>query len=578
MQNDTMSGADRVQSRTTSVLLLLLIVIFSLVYFFSNINADLIRAGEARAAEIAREMLERGNFVLPSLNHVVSGESLTKPPFYHWVLTLTSAPLDWPNWAVRLTSVLASLGAIWMTLLCGSRMFGFRAGVFAALVLSTCIVFLENSSAARMDIFFSFLILSSIYCFWMAINSEPGSKWVYGFYLLSGLGVLTKGPIGILFPALVAILLAWNNPGTRSWSELRLGRGILLFLAVVLPWYTLLYITAPGDLGFNFLFGQLAHWWAGSSNSAASGGKPFHYYLPHVLVGFFPWSLFLPAALVIGVRAARRENNTAIKSMLFWFLGGLILFSLGGKKAARYLLPIMAPFALIMGFYLDRIQEGVSRRHGIVIRLSTVLVLLLAVALALLLAGILGGNELVMEGLFKGQRKGGASTLDAVITMLQDNPVAAATTVGVMLLAAVLALATSIRRNMAVMILGLAAVIWALVWPYSLTIKPVLQEQMSPRSVAEKIAGMLPPDAVLYGGGKGYQHSMRWYLERNIRIEGRDRLYNRVLQEPDSWVLLMEKKPLRPQLLESDRSKLQWQIEYYYVTLYPGSGQKSADR
>ncbi len=576
MPNSTTTDTNQAWERGAAILLLL-IALFSLLYFFSNATADLIRAGEARAAEIAREMLERGNFILPSLNHLVSAESLTKPPLYHWLLIIISAPLDWPNWAVRLTSILASLGMIWMTFLCGKRMFSFRAGVYSALVLSTCILFLENSSAARMDVFFSFLILASIYCFWMAIHSAPGSRWIYGFYLLSGLGVLTKGPIGILFPVLVALLLTLGNPNARGWSELRLKNGMLLFLAVVLPWYTLLYTTAPGDLGFNFLFGQLAHWWAGSSNVAAAGGKPFHYYLPHVLVGFFPWSLFLPAALVIGVRAARSEGNAATKSMLVWFLGGLILFSLGGKKAARYLLPIMAPFALIMGFYFDRIRAGFSRRHGLVIKGSALLVFLLATFLALLLTGILVENEWVVQALSKGQKKGGASTLEAVIAMLRNNPVPAMTTVTLMLLAAVMAIVGSFR-NTTIMIFGLAAVIWTLVWPYSLTIKPALQQQMSPRATAEKIAGMLPPDAVLYGGGKAYQHSMRWYLERNITLERPDQLYNRVLQEPDSWVLLMEKKPLQEKLQAVEREKLQWQIEYYHVTLFPGLENKSEER
>jgi len=577
MSNTTTPDKNQAWERAPAVLLLL-VALFSLLYFFSNISADLIRAGEARAAEIAREMLERGNFVLPSLNYDVSRESLTKPPLYHWLLIITSATLDWPNWTVRLTSVLTSLGAIWMTFLCGSRMFSFRAGVYSALVLSTCIVFLENSSAARMDIFFSFLILASVYCFWMAINSEPGSRWVYGFYILSGLGVLTKGPIGVLFPVLVAMLLTLGNPNARSWRELRPINGVLIFLMVVLPWYLLLYLTAPGNLAFNFLFGQLAHWWAGSSNVAASGGKPFHYYLPHVLVGFFPWSLFLPAALVIGVRAVRREGDAAIKSMLVWFLGGLILFSLGGKKAARYLLPIMAPFALIMGFYFDRIRAGVSRRHGLVLKISSILVVLFTSVLVLLLAGVLTESEWVVKGLFKGQQKGGASTLSAVIGMLQSHPLAAASGLGLMLIASVLALVGNFRRHTNLMILGLAAVIWSLVWPYALTIKPALQQQMSPRAAADKIAGMLPPDAVLYGGGKAYQHSMRWYLERNIELEGPDQLYNRVLQEPDSWVLLMEKKPLQEKLQTSDREKLQWQIEYYHVTLFPGLRQKSAER
>ena len=560
------------------MVLLVLIALFSLIYFISNMGADLIRAGEGRAAEIAREMLERGNFVLPSLNYVVSSHSLTKPPLYHWMLIVTGAPFDWQNWAMRLTTVMSALGSIWMVFVFGRQMFGYRAALFSALVLSTSIVFLENSSAARMDVFFSFLILSSIYCFWMALNRSHESWWIYGFYALSGLGVLTKGPVGLLFPALVATILFFSSNSRGNWRSFVPLKGVLLFLAVTLPWYVLFALSAPPGLASNFIFGQLAHWWAGSSNVAASGGKPVTYYLPHIIVGLFPWSLLLPAAVVIGFRVSREEGSAGIKSMLIWFLGGLLLFSLGGKKAARYLLPIMAPFALIIGFYLDRVGEAVSKRHGVVLSISSMLVLLFVVVITLLVAAIYIDPDWVMNELFKGQKKGGASQLKSGIEILLHNPFPVIATVVVMLCASIVAVAGSLKRNQYLLVFGLAMVIWMLVWPFSLTIKPALQQEMSPRFVAEEIRDLLPPDTKLFGGGGDYQHSIRWYLERNITMEPVEKLYNRVLHEPASWVLLMDKKQPRERLLNSGRDAMRWQIEYYHVTLFPGLAQKTDKR
>ena len=572
------NGDITTNSQRAQLILLLLIVLFSLSYFISNMGADLIRAGEGRAAEIAREMLERGNFILPSLNYVVDGHSLTKPPLYHWMLIVTGAPFDWQNWAVRLTTVVSAFGLIWMVFLFGRQMFGYRAALFSALVLSTSIVFLENSSAARMDVFFSFLILSSIYCFWMAISRNHESWWIYGFYALSGLGVLTKGPVGLLFPALVAIILFLSSNSKNNWNSFVPLKGVLLFLVVTLPWYVLFAISAPPGLASNFIFGQLAHWWAGSSNVAASGGKPVTYYLPHIIVGLFPWSLLLPAAVVIGFRVSREEGNAGIKSMLIWFLGGLVLFSIGGKKAARYLLPIMAPFALIIGFYLDRIGETISKRHGVVLNLSSVLVMLFVVAITGLVAAIYIDPDWVINDLFKGQKKGGASQLKAGIDILLQNPLPVLMIVGLMFIASIVTVAGSVKRNLYLMVFGLAVVIWMLVWPFSLTIKPALQQQMSPRLVAEKIRDMLPPDTSLYGGGGDYQHSIRWYLERNITMEPVGKLYNRVLHEPASWVLLMDKKSPQERLLNSGRNAMRWQIEYYHVTLFPGLAQKTDER
>ena len=573
-----MPSRDIIIDLRVHVALLILIALFSLVYFVSNMGADLIRAGEGRAAEIAREMLERGNFVLPSLNYEVSGTTLTKPPLYHWMLIATGAPFDWQNWAMRITTVMAALGSIWVVFLFGRQMFSYRAAVLSALVLSTSIVFLENSSAARMDVFFSFLILSSVYCFWMALNRNYESWWVYGFYALSAMGVLTKGPVGLLFPLVVAFILLLNSTDRNSWRRYVSIKGILLFLAVILPWYTLLAITAPPGLASNFLFGQLAHWWAGSSNVAASGGKPLTYYLPHIIVGLFPWSLFLPAAVVIGVRSARKEGNAGIKSMLIWFLGGFILFSLGGKKAARYLLPIMAPFALIMGFYFDSIGQAISKRHGLVLNIASLLVLLFVITITVLIAATYIDPDWVTNDLFKGQKKGGASKLNLGIGMLLQNPVLVMVTVILMFAASLVAMAGSIKRNLYLLVFGLAIVIWMLVWPFSLTIKPSLQHVLSPRLAAEKIREMLPDGTKIYGGGGDYKHSMRWYLERNITLEPTEKLYNRVLHEPDSWVLLMDKKPPKDELLTSGRDSLRWKIDYYHVTLFPGSRHISTKR
>lgn len=573
-----MQSVDLIEDRRVYIALLILIALFSLAYFVSNMGADLIRAGEGRAAEIAREMLERGNFVLPSLNYEVSGHTLTKPPLYHWMLIATGAPFDWQNWAVRMTSVLAALGSIWVVFLFGRQMFSYRAAVLSALVLSTSIVFLGNSSAARMDVFFSFLILSSVYCFWMALNIKHESWWIYGFYATSAMGVLTKGPVGVLFPLVVAIILLMNSSERNSWRRYVPIKGVLLFFVLALPWYIMLVITAPPGLANNFIFGQLAHWWAGSSNVAASGGKPFTYYLPHIIVGLFPWSLFLPAAVVIGIRSARKEGNAGIKSMLIWFVGGFILFSLGGKKAARYLLPIMPPFALIMGFYLDKVGQTISKRHGLALNIASMFVMLFVVAITALITAIYIDADWVINDLFKGHKNGGSSQIKAVIDMLLQNQIPVMAVVALMFAASITAMAGSVRRNINMFALGLAAVIWMLVWPFSLAIKPALQHELSPRLAAEKIKDMLPEGTEIYGGGGDYQHSMRWYLERNIALESVEKLYNRVLHEPESWVLLMDKNPPKDELLASGRDNLRWKIEYYHVTLFPGLSQNTNKR
>jgi 4-amino-4-deoxy-L-arabinose transferase-like glycosyltransferase len=558
---------DSIQERSL-VLLLLLALALALLNFFSFLDADLIRAGEARAAEIAREMVERGNFILPTLNHEITASTLTKPPLFHWFVAAVGAPFEWQNWAVRLPPTLFAMGTIWVLFLSGRLLLGLRAAVYAVVVLSTSILFMQNGSAARIDILFTLLIVSSLYFFWQAVSEAGRRNWIWGFYLCSALAVVAKGPVGLLLPFAIAtfFLLVQDRPGLHR--ELFIKRGLLLFLAVALPWYLAMAFTAPQELVDNFLFGQLAHWWEGGSKAASGDGKSIFYYLPHILIGAFPWSLLLPGILFLTIREAR--ENPRLKAILFWFLGGLILFSLGGKKASRYLLPLIPPLALLAGYYLDRIHHGLSRRHRrLLIAAGGVAVLGILFVFALLLA-INIDSEAVLNALLQGRNRGGAQQLHEGWGLLQEV-IGVATLLSLLsLLAALLALTGAIKGRITWLVVGSAAMIWTLVWPFSLGIKPQLDAAKSPRLVAEEIQSLLPVGEQLYGGGKAYKHAMRWYLQRNIILENREDIYRRIHSEKDAWVLLMTKKAPPEELLSSRPDNRQWRVDYYYVTFFPG--------
>ncbi len=556
-----------------AVLVLLLFTLFlSIVYFLSFLDADLIRAGEARAAEIAREMVERNNFILPSLNHEVSAGTLTKPPLFHWLVAAVGSAFEWSNWAVRLPSVLAALGSIWMVFLIGRMLFGFRAATYSVVVLSTSILFLQNASASRIDILFTLLILFSLYSFWRALSDERQRRWIYGFYLCSGLAVVAKGPVGFLVPFAVALFHLFVSGRRTLIRELITARGLLLFFAVAVPWYVAMAVTAPPELVNNFLFGQLSHWWGGSSKMADSGGKSFFYYLPHLLVGAFPWSLFLPGIVVYGLREARRNGNAGLKSVLFWFLGGFVLFSLGGKKATRYLLPLMPAFALLAGFYWDRIAQGIGRGHRRVLIVAASLVLLGTVLVLALMSAVAMDFEPALNLLLRGRNPGGAQQVREGWDLLQGFAVIGLVVSLLSVAAALLGVYGSGKGRSAWIVAGSAAIAWTLVWPFSLGVKPQLDAAKSPRAAAETILQLLPEGAELYGGrgDKTYEHVMRWYLNRNITRESREQLYLRIRNERDSWVLLMDKNPPPEELFPGRAGIRSWQVDYYHITLVPG--------
>ncbi len=566
--HDHGTGGDR-----AAFWLLLLALALALLHFVSYLDADLIRAGEARAAEIAREMVERGNFIIPTLNHEVSGETLTKPPLFHWLVAAVGSSFEWQNWAVRLPGMLAALATIWMVFLSGRLLFNFRVGVYAVMVLSTSILFMQNGSASRIDILFTLLIVVSLYSFWRALLSERDRGWIWGFYICSGLAVVAKGPVGFLVPFAVALYYLFNSGQRRRLKELAVGKGLLLFFLIAVPWYVAMAMIAPYELVDRFFFGQLSHWWAGSAKTADEGGKPFLYYVPHLLGGLFPWSLFIPGILYVGFQEARKDGDGRIGAVLFWFLGGLLLFSLGGKKASRYLLPLMPAFALLAGVYWDRLSGAVSDRHRKLLLVTTGLLVALCLVLLGGLLAIHVDSEAVLEMLLRGRNLGGSQQLTEGWGLLQESIIPATVVLLLVVAAALFAFRAASRRAVFGVAAGTAAVIWLLAWPFVLGIKPQLEVAKSPRLVAEEIRQMLPEEEELFGGGKAYKHAMRWYLGRDISLETLEDLHQRVRQEPGSWVLLMHKKPPPEELLTLRPDHRKWRVDYYYVTLFPGTSE-----
>ncbi len=562
------SGSDNQQRR---LLLFLLFVTFALsvLFFLSCLNADLVRAGEARAAEIAREMLERGNLILPSLNYEVAANTMTKPPLYHWLVGALGSHFDWQNWAMHLPALLAALAIVWIVYLLGRLLYGLRAGVFAALVLSTSILFLSNGSAARIDVLFSLLIVASLYCYWLVRSGSVHANWIYGFYALSALAVMAKGPVGLLLPFAVAGYHLLSSSGRQSLREVKLGRGLILFLLLALPWYVAMVLTAPPELVDRFLFGQVLQWWEGSGGDADVGGKSVFAYLPHLLLGTFPWSLFLPGAIWFGIREARRENDANLKALLFWFLGGFVLFSLGGKQAARYLLPLMPAFALLLGWYWDRMVAQATAAQRRVMLVAGVGVVLCCLVPLLLLSAIATDADGVINWLVQGRNLGSTHQIRTTWQLLGGYLGAAVVFSALAVAAAVAAVRGVVRSRISTTVVGLAMVVWILVWPFALVVKPQLDQADSVHPVADEIRTILPPEATLYGGGRAYKHAMRWYLRHNITQEPDSQLYERVRKEPGSAVLLMEKHPPPEELLAIRQGVRRWEVNYYYVTFFP---------
>jgi len=325
----------------------MLIGLTCFLLFLGLVPRELWGVDEPLVGTIIREMVVDGQWLVPHLNGDVYTE---KPPLYFWLsalpawLTGTLLPL----W-LRLPSTLSAIGCLWLTYRMGARLFSARAGLLAAGMLATSLLFALASQITRMDMPLTLIIQAVFYCFIRFMELEADSpaaagRWALAIYPLVGLSFLTKGPIGPVVPAFViGSVLLWQRDW-RAVMRLRPVTGTLLALAVVLPWL----IPAVMQAGIGYAYLIILQQSVGRAINSFSHGRPFYYYLYTFPVTFLPWLLFLPAAF-LWLWRQQETLDWRRPFLVSWTLGLFLFLSVMSGKLVIYLLPLFPGLALIVG-------------------------------------------------------------------------------------------------------------------------------------------------------------------------------------------------------------------------------------
>ncbi len=366
-------AADPLPRRLTPGLLLILGM--GLLLFFPGLgNHDLWDPNEPVFAEGAREMQERGTWLLPYVNGEVY---LDKPILYFWALRVASLP--WGSvteTSARLPSALPALATLMLVYWFGRRFFGERAGVLAAAVLATAPVFVWEARFAQMDPMLMLFLLLSLLCFHRA-RCGRAALWLAASGAWAGLAVLTKGPMGLVLPGAAAlVVLALERDLRFLWRPAWLA-GAAAFLVVATPWYLTLAFTGHGDWLHEFFLRQNV----GRFLDPFDHARPFYYYGKRFLTDLFPWCLFLPLLLLDRPRAGDpAAERGAWRLMAVYAAVVLAFFSAAGAKRGVYILPLYPAYALLVGRFLDRALTGAA--SGKLPRVARVLTQVAALALA----------------------------------------------------------------------------------------------------------------------------------------------------------------------------------------------------
>ncbi len=328
-------------SRSTRVALVILLII-GLPFLFARLDQPLLDPDEGLYASIAQEMLSRHDWVVPHVNGL---PYLEKPPLYFWLTALTFRLVGQTEWAVRLWSALATLGAVLLTWRIGRRLYGERAGLLAGLVLTTVVgnaLYVRKASTDQLVIF---CLTLTLYGFLRDVE-RPGrgrTRFLW-LYVGAALSVLAKGFIGLVFPVLI-VGLGLVLVRRCSWRELNLARGAALFLVIAAPWHVAAAWRSSTLFGFYVLDNHLLRFL--NARRFVEDDVPIST-LGFLLASFlwaFPWGVFTLARAAPAASPAARWRPVVVA----WALVVVGLFALSRFKHEYYGLPAFPALAILVG-------------------------------------------------------------------------------------------------------------------------------------------------------------------------------------------------------------------------------------
>jgi 4-amino-4-deoxy-L-arabinose transferase-like glycosyltransferase len=340
---------------------------------------DLWNPDEPRYAQVAKEMVERGDWILM---HVNGNTYVDKPPLFFWLIALSSFLWQgFTSFSARFPSAFLSTLTVLLTFFLGKKLYGSRTGFLSGLILATSFEFAYLSTRANIDATLTFFTTASLLCFirWHQYSSpyptplpqgmregvrgnwvKSGSRrnlLIYGFYIGMALATLAKGPVGFILPLMVSLVYLLVQKDWDAMKKMRLLTGMVLCFMIVLSWY----LPAVLKGGQHFLNETLLHQTLERFAKGSSHIRPLYYYLTNFPVDFLPWFLFLPGGIVYGLSKRREGLSKDFLFLLVWFVAIFLFFSFSRGKRAIYLLPLYPAASLMVGRFWDDYLSGSGR-------------------------------------------------------------------------------------------------------------------------------------------------------------------------------------------------------------------------
>jgi 4-amino-4-deoxy-L-arabinose transferase-like glycosyltransferase len=350
---------------------IVLLLLASLTFVAGLGGPAITDSDEAFYAEAAREMVATGDWITPHFN---DQERFQKPILYYWLTAATYTVAGVSETTARLWSALSGIGLVFIAFGAGRRWYGDGPGSIAGAITATSFGVFWMARQALPDLPVTFFMTVAT---WAAIEAvtveagtrEPGQpagsdgatrrKWLLLSAAAMALGLLTKGPVAVVLPIGIAVLVVlWEHRGRRGEQWLAVGATDLALASLVLvviaaPWFVAVTLAHGVEYLVRFFVGENVERFA---TSRFNEPRSIFFYVPIVLGGLVPWTSFLLlwiAPLTALLRGRRRLMPSEARLGL-WAVVPFVFYSISMGKQPRYVLPCLTPVAILLGASLWR--------------------------------------------------------------------------------------------------------------------------------------------------------------------------------------------------------------------------------